>query len=134
MTDQTRFTPVYELKRADIDSAGVFHGYASTFNGPVDSFGDIVAPGAFADSLKQHRAEKSSPALLWAHDQAEVIGRWTSLVEDTHGLKAVGKLTLETAKGKEAHALLKDGALGLQLRLSPEDQLALPEVIVEPGL
>ena len=116
---QTRFSPVYEFKRSNIDSAGVFKGYASTFNGPVDSFGDIVAPGAFADSLKQHQSDRSFPALLWAHDQAEVLGRWTSLEEDAHGLKAIGKLTLETAKGKEAHALMKDGALGLSIGFRP---------------
>ena len=118
MTD-TRYSPVYEFKRADIDSAGVFSGYASTFNGPVDSFGDIVAPGAFADSLKQHEMDSSFPALLWAHNQSEILGRWTSLKEDTYGLKAIGKLTLETAKAKEAHALMKDDALGLSIGFRP---------------
>jgi len=112
---QTRLSPVFEFKRADVDSAGIFRGYASTFGGGPDSFGDVIAPGAFADSLKQHQSDGSFPALLWAHDQAAVIGRWTSLEEDAHGLKGLGKLTLETVKGKEAHALMKDGALGLSI-------------------
>ena len=112
---ETRLSPVYEFKRTNVDNAGVFKGYASTFNGPVDSFGDIVAPGAFVDSLKQHQSDGSSPALLWSHDQTEVIGRWTNLEEDAYGLKAIGKLTLATVKGKEAHALMKDEALGLSI-------------------
>jgi phage head maturation protease len=35
--------------------------------------------------------------------------------EDAHGLKVEGKLTLEVEKAREAHALMKDGALGLSI-------------------
>jgi len=113
-TDQ-RLSPVYTFKQASIDAAGVFKGYASTFNGPVDSFGDVIAAGAFAETLKKHKSDGTSPALLWSHSPSDVIGRWTSLTEDAHGLQAVGKLTLDTVKGSEAYALMKDGALGLSI-------------------
>ncbi len=115
MATETRLSPVYSFKQASIDSAGLFRGYASTFNGPVDSFGDIIAPGAFVDTLQKHKSDGTSPALLWSHSQSDVIGKWHTLEEDSHGLKAVGKLTLETAKGKEAYALMKDQALGLSI-------------------
>ena len=115
MATDTRLSPVYSFKQASIDSAGLFRGYASTFNGPVDSFGDIIAPGAFVDTLQKHKSDGTSPALLWSHSQSDVIGKWHTLEEDGHGLKAVGKLTLETAKGKEAYALMKDQALGLSI-------------------
>jgi HK97 family phage prohead protease len=45
------------------------------------------------------------------HDPREVIGVWTDLAEDERGLKVAGHLVLETARGSEAHALLKAGAL-----------------------
>jgi HK97 family phage prohead protease len=51
------------------------------------------------------------PAMLWQHDSNEPIGVWTEMVEDSKGLRIKGKLALDTTRGKEAHALLKMGAL-----------------------
>lgn len=86
-------------------------GYGSTFNGPPDSYGEIVAPGAFDASLRAHATEKTAPVMLWSHNPAEPIGRWESIKEDAHGLRVTGKLELETNRGREAHALLKSGSL-----------------------
>jgi len=36
---------------------------------------------------------------------------WTDMAEDAKGLRLKGKLAMDTVKGKEAHALLKMGAL-----------------------
>lgn len=49
--------------------------------------------------------------MLWQHNRDEPIGVWTKFEEDDFGLKAEGKLILETARGREAYALLKAGAL-----------------------
>lgn len=103
-----------ELKRASAPT-GEIEGYAATFNGAPDSFGDVVASGAFARTIAEHKAKKSMPAMLWAHDAAEVPGAWFDLREDQYGLRAGGKLTLETRRGAEAHALIKDGALALSI-------------------
>jgi HK97 family phage prohead protease len=51
------------------------------------------------------------PAMLWQHDADKPIGVWTEMVEDEKGLRIKGQLAMETVKGKEAHALLKMGAL-----------------------
>jgi HK97 family phage prohead protease len=110
----TEFLSPIAFKRAAIGE-GTFEGYASTFGGEPDSHGDVIAPGAYARSLSQHKAEDTLPALLWSHDPYEPIGRFTSLVEDAHGLKVEGKLTLGTARGAAAHALMLDGALGLSI-------------------
>jgi HK97 family phage prohead protease len=109
-----RTSPVIFVK-AQPSNAGEFAGYASTFGGPPDAYGDIIGAGAFADSLKTHAERDSAPALLWAHDPSEPIGRWLTLKEDRQGLRAEGRLTLGTARGSEAHALMKDGALGLSI-------------------
>jgi HK97 family phage prohead protease len=117
---KNRLSPAFEFKLAsDPLATGEFRGYASTFNGPPDSFGDIIAPGAFAQTLSEHKTRGSMPALLWSHDPSEPIGKWLSLAEDRHGLAAHGKLTLGTKKGAEAHALLKDGALSLSIGFVP---------------
>lgn len=89
---------------------GSVEGYGSVF-GVKDSYDDIIAAGAFKASLDAHRKAGTMPAMLWQHDAGEPIGVWTDMVEDEKGLRVIGKLALETVRGKEAHALLKLGAL-----------------------
>lgn len=89
---------------------GTFEGYGSVFS-IEDKGGDIVAPGAFTETLAAAKAAGRFPAMLWQHRQAEPIGIYTSMVEDSIGLKVEGKLALKTARGAEAYELLKMGAL-----------------------
>lgn len=86
---------------------GFLAGHASRF-GEADGSGDVVAPGAFARAL---HARKGRIAMLWQHDPARPIGRWTRLEEDSTGLWAEGALALESQAGREAHALLRAGAV-----------------------
>jgi HK97 family phage prohead protease len=111
----TRLSPAFAFKAADVTASGEFSGYASTFGGPPDAYGDIIAEGAFSDSLAQHRSDNTQPALLWSHDPAAPIGRWLDLHEDAKGLAVTGQLTLAVEKAREAHALMKDGALALSI-------------------
>lgn len=110
-----RLTPAFEVKRASVDEAGLFSGYASAFGGGPDSHGDVIIPGAYAKSLEKHKAEGSTPAMLWSHDSRPPIGAWKELVEDDMGLRVTGQLTLELEKAREAYALMKTGALGLSI-------------------
>jgi len=94
-----------EIKAEDGDTApGSFEGYGSVF-GNRDRDGDIVAPGAFTDSLKSRL-----PALLWQHDQKAPIGTFDEVREDARGLYVKGRLAM-SGRGKEAYDLLKMGAL-----------------------
>jgi HK97 family phage prohead protease len=89
---------------------GTIEGYGSVF-GVRDDYDDVIAAGAFVDSLKAHKAATTMPAMLWQHDADEPIGVWSEMTEDAKGLRVVGQLALATTRGKEAHALLKLGAL-----------------------
>lgn len=91
-----------------VNATGMFEGYASVFD-VEDGGHDVVAPGAFARSLAEKGAAEIR--MLWHHDPAQPIGRWTELVEDSHGLFARGQLVLEVAQAREAYALLCAGAL-----------------------
>jgi len=103
-----------------LSETGMFEGYGSVF-GVEDSYGEIVERGAFKASLTEHRAQGTMPAMLWQHDPWEPIGVYTNMVEDEKGLKVEGKLELETQRGREAHALLKSGALtGLSIGFMPK--------------
>ena len=106
--------PIFQLKRAPT-SEGEFEGYASVFGPPADIVGDIISRGAFADAIREHTSAKTRPAMLWSHNHSEPIGVWTSLTEDAHGLLVSGRLTLGTARAREAHALLQDGAVSLSI-------------------
>ena len=89
---------------------GSIEGYGSVF-GVRDNYDDVIVAGAFQASLAAHRAAGTMPAMLWQHDATEPIGIWTEIVEDAKGLRMKGMLELDTARGKEAYALLKMGAL-----------------------
>ena len=98
----------FEIKAVNAD--GTVEGYGSVF-GVRDNYDDVIAKGAFVQSLKGHKAAGTMPAMLWQHDADKPIGIWTEMVEDEKGLRIKGQLAMETVKGKEAHALLKMGAL-----------------------
>jgi HK97 family phage prohead protease len=98
----------FELKAAGDD--GTVEGYGSVF-GVRDDYDDVIARGAYVASLVAHKAAGTMPAMLWQHDPSAPIGVWTEMVEDSKGLKIKGQLALDTVKGKEAHALLKMGAI-----------------------
>jgi uncharacterized protein len=105
-----RQTRAVRLEIRAVDDEGAIEGYGSVF-GVEDDYGDVVAPGAFAASLKAHKAAGTMPAMLWQHRSDEPCGVWTGMEEDARGLKVMGRLVLESQRGREAHALLKAGAL-----------------------
>ncbi len=93
-----------------VSDDGTIEGYGSVF-GVRDDYDDVIAAGAFVESMKAHKAAGTMPAMLWQHSAEEPIGVWSEMVEDAKGLRVKGQLALETVRGKEAHALLKLGAL-----------------------
>lgn len=108
-----------ELKASG--DTGIFTGYGSVFN-ITDRGGDIVAAGAFTETLAAAKSAGRLPAMLWQHNQREPIGVYTSMEEDSVGLKVEGKLALKTARGAEAYELMKMGALsGLSIGFRTRD-------------
>lgn len=114
----------FAFRVKEVSEQGKFSGYGSVF-GVVDAFDEIVAPGAFAESLAEQKEKGRMPAMLWQHRSAEPLGVWTAMSEDDHGLKVEGQLALSTVRGAEAHSLLKMGAIsGLSIGFMPrEDSL-----------
>ena len=103
--NEIKFTAL-DLKR--VDRTGVFAGYASLFN--VEDLGhDIIAPGAFAETLKKRGA--GGVKMLFQHDPAQPIGIWTKLVEDGRGLYAEGRLLTDVASAREVASLMRAGVL-----------------------
>lgn len=108
-TTITRLSPPLEVKFEASSDRAIVSGYASTFNDVPDSYGDVVAPGAFSRSLKAHSDRGTAPAFLWTHRQDAVIGRWLEVREDGRGLFARGEINRETTVGRDAYEYFKAG-------------------------
>jgi hypothetical protein len=101
----------FEIKAEDVSDEGVFTGYGSTFGGKPDSHGDVIRQGAFKESIANGGRNGTGVVLLYQHRSDEPIGVWEELVENSKGLKVQGQLNLEVQRAREAHSLLKQGAL-----------------------
>jgi uncharacterized protein len=97
----------FAFKADAVGEDGTFSGYGSVF-GNVDGGRDIVAKGAFAESLKTIKASGDPLPALWQHNSREPIGGFDLLEEDDHGLKVNGFLLKdEVTRAAEAYALMK---------------------------
>lgn len=104
---EKKTAPVLEIK--SLKDSGEFEGYGSTFGGEPDAYGDVIAAGAYGDSLTSHKAKGTMPKLFWQHNADEPIGKWIDAKEDDRGLLLNGRLNMDVQRGREAHALLKAG-------------------------
>lgn len=93
-----------------VSETGEIEGYGSVFENE-DSYGDTVAKGAFLESLSEHKAAGTMPAMLYQHRSDEPIGVWDHMEEDSTGLLCRGKLLMDTQKGKDVHAMLTAKAI-----------------------
>lgn len=121
------------LEQKAVSDSGVIEGYASVF-GNVDSYGEIVEPGAFADSLVKSQRSGRKVKMLYQHDPHQPIGVWDDLAEDGKGLWVKGRLLIDQSpKAAEVHGLLKEGALdGLSIgyrTIASEPKTGKPGVI-----
>lgn len=90
----------------EVAKTGEFSGYLSVFNN-MDSYRDIVMPGAFKDTLAEWEGKGRLPPILWQHRYDEPIGPFTKMVEDEKGLYVEGRLLVaDVQRAREAHALL----------------------------
>lgn len=105
---QKNFTGLKQLTRSlelkALKDSGEFEGYGSVFDNE-DSGGDVVAKGAFRNSLMSKPLNQVK--MLFNHDPAQPIGSWTELKEDERGLYVKGQIITAVAKGAEVLALMQ---------------------------
>lgn len=101
----------FEVKAGSVTADGKFAGYGAIF-GTKDSYRDIIIPGAFAKTLDEDFAAKGRKVpMLLQHNRNEPIGVYTLVKEDATGLYVEGEVNMEVQKGRETHALMKQGAI-----------------------
>lgn len=108
----------FRLKAEDGLEDGQFIAYPSTFTKEPDSYGDIVAPGAFTDTLAKwaDRGAKFGQKLpgLYGHrldDPEYNIAEALEMSEDDHGWRVKGQFDLENPKARYVYRLVKGGRL-----------------------
>jgi hypothetical protein len=100
-----------EVKADAPDGEGQFTGYASVF-GNKDSYGDVVLPGAFTESLKTFGPNGSGIPVYWRHrmdDPYMLIGQTIEAKEDERGLFVHVQLDTSINNGAQTYKLLKAG-------------------------
>jgi uncharacterized protein len=98
----------YKLNAAD---DGAFEGYGAVF-GNVDAYKDVIEPGAFTDTLAEHKRAGTFPHMLLMHGidptNGDIpIGVFSGMSQDSKGLHVQGKLALKTQRGAETYELMK---------------------------
>lgn len=101
-----------QLKAVDAET-GIFEAIVSVF-GNKDSYGDVVVPGAFAESIADWEASGDPVPIYWSHQMSDPdfnIGHCLELKEIDKGLWVKGQLDLADAlpgnKAPQVHRLMK---------------------------
>lgn len=84
-----------------------FAGYAALFGIP-DAAHDIIAPGAFLNTLAKRR---DAVPLYWQHRPDQPLGVITSIAEDARGLRVIGQI--DNPHGRAAAMLSNRTICGL---------------------
>lgn len=96
------------------EDGGTVTGYASTFDREPDSFGDVVAPGAFRKSIERWEAREASIPLLYGHNTSDPdynIGRVVEVAEDGRGLKFTAEFDPDSERAQYVRKLFKEGRI-----------------------
>lgn len=98
-----------------MEDGGIVKGYASTFGREPDSYGDVIAAGAFASSLDRWRKLNEDGRyipLLWGHDTDDPmsnIGRVTEAYEDERGLFIEAEFDKDNERAQYVRKLVQEG-------------------------
>lgn len=94
------------------EDGGIIKGYASTFDREPDAYGDVVAKGAFSESVARWKESGKPLPLLWGHrtdDPAYNIGAVYEYGEDDKGLYIEAAFDKDNEKAQYARKLAQEG-------------------------
>lgn len=98
--------------RKSAEDAGTISGYFSTYDRKPDSYGDIVAPGAFTETIKARKKSGHPFPLCWNHDMNQIIGSVDpDNIEDTEKGPLMTASFFDTPLAQEKRELVKRGVV-----------------------
>lgn len=112
----TRFKTSSVQFRADGDGLeeGQFLVYPSTFTKKPDAYGDVVAPGAFADTIAEWKDSGNVMPGLYGHrmdDPDYSVAYALDMGEDEYGWWVKGQFDLDSPKAEQVYRLVKSKRL-----------------------
>lgn len=99
----------FELKAKE-DDAGMIAGFFSTYDEEPDSYGDIIRPGAFTETIAKRKESGHPFPLCFNHDFSAIIGA-VDVVEDTEKGPYIEAHFLETEQAQDVRKMLQSGAI-----------------------
>ena len=103
---------LYKSFEVKADEAGTITGYFSTYDREPDSYGDVIAPGAFADTIKARKESGHPFPLCWNHDLDQIIGSVDpEAIEDTEKGPLMTASFFDTPLAQEKRAIVKSGVV-----------------------
>ena len=99
----------FEVKAND---AGEISGYFSTYDREPDSYGDVIAPGAFTDTIKARKESGHPFPLCWNHDLNQIIGTVDpNDIEDTDKGPLMTASFFNSELAQEKREIVKSGVV-----------------------
>ena len=91
---------------------GAISGYFSTYDREPDSYGDIIAPGAFTETLQKRRESGHPFPLCWNHDLDQIIGSVDpDSITDTQKGPLMTATFFDTPLAQEKREIVKSGVV-----------------------
>lgn len=94
------------------DDAGTISGYFSTYDRIPDSYGDVIAKGAFAETIAKRKESGHPFPLCWNHDLNQIIGSVDPAnIEDTEIGPLMTASFFNTPLAQEKREIVKSGVV-----------------------
>jgi HK97 family phage prohead protease len=98
--------------RKSAEDAGTISGYFSTYDRIPDSYGDVIAKGAFAETIAKRKESGHPFPLCWNHDLNQIIGSVDpDSIEDTDKGPLMTATFFDTPLAQEKREIVKSGVV-----------------------
>lgn len=94
------------------DDTGTISGYFSTYDRIPDSYGDVIAKGAFTETIRKRKESGHPFPLCWNHDLNQIIGYVDpNEIEDTEKGPLMTAHFFNTTLAQEKREIVKSGVV-----------------------
>ena len=100
----------FAIKSDGEKDAGTISCYFSTYDRIPDSYGDVIAPGAFTETIKKRERSGHPFPLCWNHDLNQIIGK-VDAIEDTEKGPLMTASFFDSPLAQEKRNLVKEGVV-----------------------
>lgn len=106
---QIKSAPLRVKATDETEGEGIVRGVASVF-GNIDSYGDVMIKGAFAESLAEYKDAGDSVPFMWSHESSDpfaYVGELIDTKETDEGFEFEAKFDMDNPTAAQVYRLLK---------------------------